>query len=86
LIGFVSRVMSVALLAAIAFYRTLVSPLLGPRCRFYPSCSEYARQSIKHFGPLRGSWRALGRLARCHPFHPGGFDPPIPKDQQEPHG
>ena len=50
-------------------------PALGPACRFYPSCSQYARQSILRFGLLRGGWLALKRLGRCHPWHPGGFDP-----------
>lgn len=68
------RVMSLLLNAAIRVYQLLVSPLLGPRCRFYPSCSAYALQAIQTHGPLRGSWLALGRLGRCHPWNPGGVD------------
>ena len=64
------------LLALIRLYQFIVSPLLPPSCRFYPSCSEYARQSLINNGPLRGSWRALVRLSKCHPFHPGGVDLP----------
>jgi hypothetical protein len=56
-------------------YQLTLSPLLGPACRFYPSCSEYAIQAITRHGPLRGMWYALRRLLRCHPFHQGGFDP-----------
>jgi putative membrane protein insertion efficiency factor len=56
-------------------YQWTVSPLLGPRCRFYPSCSQYALGAIEHFGVLRGTALAAARLGRCHPFHPGGFDP-----------
>ena len=56
-------------------YQLLVSPLLGPRCRFYPSCSQYALDAITQHGSLRGGWLALRRLARCHPFHSGGYDP-----------
>ena len=66
------------LIGLVRLYQLLVSPLLvalGVRCRFYPSCSAYASESVRHFGPLRGSWKALGRLSRCHPLHPGGYDP-----------
>jgi putative membrane protein insertion efficiency factor len=56
-------------------YQTLVSPLLPPSCRFYPSCSAYAVTALERHGALKGSWLAARRLARCHPFHPGGIDP-----------
>ncbi len=56
-------------------YRQFVSPLLGPKCRFYPSCSAYALEAVQVHGALRGSWLAARRLSRCHPFHPGGLDP-----------
>jgi putative membrane protein insertion efficiency factor len=59
----------------IRIYQWTVSPLLGPRCRFYPSCSQYAREAVLRFGVLPGGWLALKRLGRCHPWHPGGFDP-----------
>jgi putative membrane protein insertion efficiency factor len=59
----------------IRLYQLLVSPWLGPRCRFYPSCSQYALQALEEHGLWHGSWLALRRLARCHPFHPGGYDP-----------
>ena len=70
-------------LLPIRLYRLLISPLLGPRCRFFPSCSEYAEQAITQRGLLRGGWLALRRLLRCHPWHPGGFDP-VPGDDQHP--
>jgi uncharacterized protein len=56
-------------------YRRFVSPLLAPRCRFYPSCSAYALEAVQVHGALRGSWLAVRRLSRCHPFHAGGLDP-----------
>lgn len=59
----------------LALYKRFVSPLLPPACRFTPTCSEYARESVLRHGVLRGAWLALRRLARCHPFNPGGFDP-----------
>jgi putative membrane protein insertion efficiency factor len=65
-------------IACIDVYKRVLSPLLGPRCRFHPSCSEYARGCIVRFGPWRGTVLALGRLLRCHPFHPGGHDPVPP--------
>ncbi|MHB0775480.1 membrane protein insertion efficiency factor YidD [Halomonas sp. WWR20] len=55
-------------------YQYLISPLLGPRCRFWPSCSHYTLEAISEHGPFRGSWLGLRRIAKCHPWHPGGID------------
>lgn len=63
------------LLALISFYRQWISPLLGPRCRFIPSCSAYGLEAISRHGPWRGSWLTLRRLLRCHPFSACGCDP-----------
>lgn len=64
-----------ALIALIRVYQRLLSPLLGPRCRFHPSCSAYAAEAIGRHGALRGSLLAARRVARCHPLNDGGFDP-----------
>lgn len=66
------------LLVVIRAYRWGVSPLLPSRCRFAPSCAAYAQEAIAVHGAARGVWLAVGRLLRCHPFHPGGFDPVPP--------
>jgi putative membrane protein insertion efficiency factor len=68
------------LLLAIRTYQLLLSPLLGRSCRFEPSCSRYTATCIERHGALRGSWLGARRIARCHPFHPGGFDPPPAAD------
>ena len=67
--------MSRPILAVIAVYRRVLSPLLGQRCRFHPSCSAYAQEAVTRYGAVRGTWLALRRIARCQPFHPGGYDP-----------
>jgi putative membrane protein insertion efficiency factor len=60
---------------AIEFYQKAISPFLPPSCRFYPTCSEYAKEAIGKYGAFRGSLLAAWRLVKCQPFHPGGFDP-----------
>lgn len=66
------------LLALIRLYQLTISPLLGPVCRFEPSCSRYAMACLRDHGLIRGTWLSVVRLSKCHPFHPGGFDPPPP--------
>jgi len=64
------------LLFTIRLYQMTLSRLIGPTCRFEPSCSHYAATCIERFGAIRGSWLGIKRIARCHPLNPGGFDPP----------
>ncbi|NND99558.1 MAG: membrane protein insertion efficiency factor YidD [Pirellulaceae bacterium] len=70
------RLIQTILVKLIRFYQIGISPLIGPNCRFTPTCSQYAIEAIGKYGPLRGGWRAFRRILRCHPFHPGGHDPP----------
>jgi putative membrane protein insertion efficiency factor len=66
--------MKYVLIALIRGYQLLISPLLGPRCRFYPSCSAYALEAVRVHGAVKGGWLAARRLLRCHPWNPGGLD------------
>jgi uncharacterized protein len=68
-------IMARVLIVPIIGYQRLISPLIPPRCRFYPSCSQYALESLRVHGAARGLWLTVRRLARCHPFNPGGYDP-----------
>lgn len=66
------------LILLIKGYRTFISPLFPPSCRFRPTCSQYTLEAIEKFGAIQGSWLGLKRILRCHPFHPGGYDPVPP--------
>jgi len=68
------------LIVLVRGYQLLISPMLGPRCRFHPTCSQYAIEALRVHGAIRGSWLALRRLLRCHPLHAGGHDP-VPSAQ-----
>ncbi|NPV74595.1 MAG: membrane protein insertion efficiency factor YidD [Pelotomaculum sp.] len=67
--------MKILLLKIIRFYQIVLSPLKAPTCRFVPTCSGYALQAVEKYGAVRGTWMALKRILKCHPFHPGGYDP-----------
>lgn len=67
--------LQLALTLLIRAYQILLSPLLGPRCRFHPSCSQYALEALQRHGPVKGGWLALRRISRCHPLNAGGHDP-----------
>lgn len=66
----------------VRLYRYAVSPFLGNNCRFYPTCSSYAEQAVTEHGAIKGSWLAVRRICRCHPWHPGGIDP-VPNNQNK---
>ena len=72
------KLLTRALLLLIRGYQLFISPLIGPRCRFYPTCSHYALEALRVHGLRRGGWLALRRIFRCHPWHPGGVDPVPP--------
>jgi putative membrane protein insertion efficiency factor len=73
-----SRLPARLLRGLVHVYRVTLSPLLGPSCRFEPSCSAYALEALERHGARRGAWLSLRRVLRCHPFHPAGFDPVPP--------
>lgn len=73
-----TRLLTRGLQLIIRGYQLLISPMLGPRCRFHPSCSHYAQEALQVHGLRLGGWLALRRIGRCHPWHPGGFDPVPP--------
>ncbi|MDF1515614.1 MAG: membrane protein insertion efficiency factor YidD [Anaerolineae bacterium] len=71
-----------AFLVILRFYRRSISPLFPPSCRFTPSCSLYTIEAVERFGLLKGGWLGLKRILRCHPLHPGGYDP-VPLFEEE---
>ena len=64
-------------------YRTFISPLFPPSCRFYPTCSEYTQEALTKFGFIKGAWLSFKRVLKCHPFHEGGYDPVPPSTYEE---
>ncbi|MDX2098436.1 MAG: membrane protein insertion efficiency factor YidD [Leptolyngbyaceae cyanobacterium bins.59] len=72
------------LLTSIRGYQRFISPLTLPACRFHPTCSQYAWEAIDRFGALQGGQMAIARILRCHPFHPGGYDPVPPVPSKHP--
>lgn len=67
---------SLLLIGVVRVYQWTLSPLIGRHCRFEPTCSAYFILAVKEYGAVRGTWRGLKRIGRCHPFNPGGYDPP----------
>ncbi len=70
------HVASALLVGLVIVYKLTLSPLLGRHCRYTPTCSVYLRQAVEKYGAVRGALKGLARIARCHPWHPGGYDPP----------
>lgn len=75
-IRWIVQLPSLFLIGFVKIYQFFLSPIFGQRCRFYPTCSHYFIQAVRKYGAIRGSWKGMHRIARCHPFHPGGYDPP----------
>ena len=75
MIAFLHDLQKRFLLALLRFYKREISPYLPPSCRFVPTCSEYAMQAVMKYGAVKGGYLAVRRILRCHPFHPGGYDP-----------
>lgn len=71
-----NRLAVAGIVALIAVYKVTLSPLLGRHCRFEPTCSRYFHEAVEKHGAVRGSLKGLARICRCHPWHPGGYDPP----------
>ncbi|WP_216829168.1 membrane protein insertion efficiency factor YidD [Alkalihalobacterium elongatum] len=71
------------LMGIIYIYQKVISPLKPPTCRFHPTCSHYGLEAIKRFGAVKGSWLTIKRILKCHPFHPGGFDPVPEKETKK---
>jgi putative membrane protein insertion efficiency factor len=85
--GVLTRWATAALTGPIRVYQLLMRPVLPPTCRYHPSCSDYAVEAIAVHGPLRGLWLGTRRILRCHPLHPGGYDPvPPPREKGMGHG
>jgi hypothetical protein len=67
--------LALPMIGLLRIYQYAISPMLGRSCRFHPSCSEYAVEALERHGPFKGLWLAIRRVGRCHPWHPGGYDP-----------
>ena len=72
----IPRIPALLLIGMVRLYQLLIGPLLGERCRFYPSCSVYFIESVRKYGAIRGACRGIWRICRCNPWNPGGYDPP----------
>jgi uncharacterized protein len=73
---FFMQIPSVLLIGMVRLYQIFLSPIFGGQCRFHPTCSHYFIEAVKKYGAISGSYRGIRRILRCHPYHPGGYDPP----------
>jgi len=73
---FIGRIVGAFLIGLVRVYQIVLSPILGQNCRFEPTCSNYFIQAVRKYGPIRGGCKGLRRICRCHPWNPGGYDPP----------
>lgn len=76
LLSLIVQLPSMALIALVRVYQLTLSPIIGQQCRFQPTCSHYMIGAVRKYGAIRGAWKGTLRICRCHPWHPGGYDPP----------
>lgn len=76
LLSFVVQLPASILIALVRLYQLTLSPIIGQQCRFQPTCSHYMIGAVRKYGAIRGAWKGTLRICRCHPWHPGGYDPP----------
>jgi uncharacterized protein len=75
-LAWIAQLPAMCVIAVIRIYQLALRPFLGRNCRFHPSCSQYFIEAVRKYGIVSGSWRGIARILRCHPLHPGGYDPP----------
>ncbi len=76
LLSLIVQLPSLVLIALVRLYQLTLSPIIGQQCRFQPTCSHYMIGAVRKYGAIRGAWKGTLRICRCHPWHPGGYDPP----------
>ena len=76
LLSLIVQLPSLVLIALVRVYQLTLSPIIGQQCRFQPTCSHYMIEAVRKYGATRGAWKGILRICRCHPWHPGGYDPP----------
>ena len=82
ILTFLKKILSRFLIGLVYIYQYVISPVIGPRCRFHPTCSSYMIEAIQVHGPIKGTWMGIKRLSRCHPYNDGGYDPVPPGEEK----